>query len=169
MAIVIRETDPNIRSEANAHNQLKLQVGAGALFHLDVGEYAASTNFLANATDLPTLIALLNQCRLISITHRADSLIAKAADLTAPAAVAVDLATCITLANGLKADHNTHCASTAYHFTADAVNTIATANGTVLGDTITLANAIKTAYIAHMGSASCPVNASGSMMRVVSA
>lgn len=147
-------------------NAVKLQIGAGASIHLDVPEYISAGLVNGACTDLPTLIALLNQLRQISITHRADTLCHKAADATSPAAVAVDLASSIALANGLKADHNTHAASAVIHFNADATNTIAAANGTILADTITLANAIRTAYLGHMSAASAPVNVTPSLRLV---
>jgi hypothetical protein len=169
MATVIRKTDPGAVNYANAVNALKLQIGAGALAHLDVpSDYCSTALLNAACTDLPSLIALLNQLRAVSITHRADTLCHKAADGTSPVAVAADLPTSITLANGLKADHNTHIASTAIHFNADATNSIAAANGTVLADTITLANAIRTAYLGHMGTGMAPTNCAPSI-RLISA
>ncbi len=106
------------------------------------------------AADLPTLQTLCNAMKAKYNTHiaRADAhLVADAVNVNATTA-AVDLATSIALINALKAAFNLHCAQATIHVNNDA-GTIATANGTVLGDTITLANAFQTALNAHMAKA----------------
>ena len=145
----------------NQLQQLRLDMAklkAGTVFHVDASAAVAT----ANATDLPTLITLINALKASYNTSRASACSAStgqgahlAADATNVEATvdASDLATSITLANDLKAKFNAHLTQAGVHMTNDATNTIATANGTVLGDTITLANAFKTALNAHYAAA----------------
>lgn len=147
MATVIRKTDPLVQTMADAHNDLKAQIGAGAHFHLDKSEQTVTA---ADASDLATSITLSNQIMAIYLFHVGDTLAHKVAE-TAPALVkATDLASAETLLNAIKADFNTHIASTTYHYNADSTNTIATANATDLASAEALATAIKAAFNAHM-------------------
>ena len=73
----------------------------------------------------------------------------------ATGAAAADLAAVVSGANSLKSAINAHfvmVTPSAVHFTNDGTNTIATANATVLSDSILLLNAIKTAVNAHIQS-----------------
>jgi hypothetical protein len=149
MATVVRTTDPQALLWGAAHNDLKLQIGAGAFFHLDKSEVTVTA---ANAVDLPTALVLGNQLVAVYRFHFADTLAHKIADVTALPALGacLDLATSITAANLMKASHNTHLGLTTVNYNADATNTIATANATILSDLLTLLNATKTAINAHM-------------------
>lgn len=149
MATVIRQTNAETTLWCAAHNDLKLQIGAGALFHLDKSEVTITA---ANATDLPTALVLTNQMIGVYRFAYADTLAHKVVDPTALPALsaAVDLASAITAANALKVTHNVHIASTTYHYNADGTNAVATANATILSDLLTLINAIKAAFNAHM-------------------
>lgn len=150
MATVLRNTSPEFAPLVAAHNDVRAQIGAGSAYHMDVCEQTVTA---ANATDLPTLLVLVNQITSIYTFAMADLLAHKVAGVAlASTANAVDLATALAAANDIKAKYNTHIASTTYHYTADVANAVAAANGTVLADTITLANAIKTAVNAHMAS-----------------
>lgn len=151
MATVLRKIDPLVQTIADAHNDLKAQIGAGSAFHLDKSE---ETITAANASDLATSLTLVNQLKAVYEFHRVDTLAHKAADSTdsISSATAIDLASAITLANEIKAKYNTHIASTTYHYNADATNAVAAADATDQGTLDTLANAIKTAINAHMAS-----------------
>lgn len=170
MATVLRKINPYVQPLADAVNSLKTQIGAGSHFHLDASEVTA---LLANATDLPSAIALVNQIKRVwnggyggtYPGHTQDLLAHKAVDSADVTAVAdaADLTTAEALANDLKAKFNTHIASTTYHYNADATNTIAAANATDLASLETLVNAIKTSLLAHWASAP-----SAASLRVVS-
>jgi hypothetical protein len=151
MALVVRNTDPVLSTIATAYNALKVQVGPGSAAHLDVAEYFATAIMPADAVStLAEVLVLANQLRALSLIHRADTLIHKAVDsatITAPAAS--DQTTANTLLNELKADHNVHNGSTSIHFNAESSTDIATTDASTLGTSVTLANAIKAAYIAH--------------------
>jgi hypothetical protein len=145
----------------------------GALFHADATSTtsgdattpatAAVTVTAANATDLPTCLALANQIQAVLQIHWRDGISTnkyaagahKVPDTTNNTVRpdAVDLPTAVALANFMKAQLNAHFVQATVHYNNDATNTIATANATILSDTITLLNAIKTAVNAHMGSA----------------
>lgn len=167
MATVLRKTDPMAQHLADAVNSLKAQIGAGSDFHLDAYENTVTT---ANATDLPTSVALVNQMRAIWNGHVVDTLAHKAADSTDETAVAAanpnagdgGLAGAIALANDLETKLNLHVVSTTYHYAADTV--IATAAATDLASLETLANALKTKFGTHLASAP-----SGHSIRVVGA
>lgn len=163
MATVLRNIDPIIQSVADAHNDLKAQIGAGAFFHLDKSEVTVTA---ANATDLATSLVLCNQAIAVYRFHFADTLALKAADATALPALgaAIDLASANTAANLIKTSHATHIASTAAHYAADATNTVLTANATDLTTLMALLNDIKAKINAHMAS-----GPAGKSLRVVSA
>ena len=128
----------------------------------------------ANASDLPSCITLMNQLIGTLGVHMKDGIAqdlysagahkisdaVNAALLPASYALtgvgATDLAAVVAGANALKSTLNAHfvmVAPSAVHFTNDGTNTVATANATVLADSIILLNAIKTAVIAHIASA----------------
>lgn len=56
----------------------------------------------------------------------------------------------IALVNELKADYNTHRASTVFHVAADSTNVVASANATDLATAITLVNEFKADFNAHL-------------------
>lgn len=159
MATRIRATGTETAAIVAAHNALKLQIGAGAAFHMDACELSVTA---ATATDLPSACLMLAQIVGVLTFHFSDLLAIKVVDPTAlPSPItATDyvLATAITAANLAKASYNTHRVSTTYHYNADSTNTLATADSTDLASLITLVNATKTAVNAHIASA--PASAS---------
>ncbi len=168
---ILRNTDPLATQLAAGVNGNRLLIGGGSKFHLDAAEYSVLTADSAGVTVVGTAAAVLlvNEMRALSLIHRADALIHKAADaatITAPAAS--DLATAITLANELKSDWATHVASATIHFNADAVNVITAPNATVLSDLHTLLNDLKAQFNAHTGTAGATAN-SGPMFRLTNA
>lgn len=163
MGAIIRKTIPLAQQFADFALAIKKQVGAGAAFHLDASEATIGS---ANASDLATSLTLVNEIAALFYGlaaapgsypgHANDALAHKVADTTntrAAAYPATDLATAITLANEIKADYEAHRASTTFHYTADATNTIAAANATDQSSLNTLANELKTDINAHMASA----------------
>jgi hypothetical protein len=163
MARVIRKTSPELADIVAAHNDLKLQVGAGALFHLDISEQTITA---AASSDAPTSLVLCNNIIGVGRFHLADTLAHKVADATSwPAAgAAVDLASAQTAANLMKATYNTHRASTTYHYNADATNVIAAADASSQGTLDTLLNELKADINLHMASGSA-----GDALRLVDA
>jgi len=149
---------PLYQLAADAHNDLKKQLGAGSSFHLDAYESPVAS---ANATNLATAVTLVNEIRAVHNFMMSDTLAHKVADVTDPTVQALanpnagdgGLAQAIALANDIKAKYNVHIASTTYHYTADATNAVAAANASDLATLQTLVNAIKTAINAHMASA----------------
>lgn len=152
MATVVRNTSPEIPIFTAGFNALKAQIGAGAFFHLDKSEVIVTA---ANATDLPTSLALCNNIIGVYTFHFADTLPHKIADVTALPAIgaAVDLTSAQTAANAIKVAVGTHIASTTVNYAADATNTIASANATDQSSLNTLLNELKTDINAHMASA----------------
>lgn len=170
MALSVRKLAlPLLFSLAYAFNALKKEVAAGigsAKVHADItskattqtDDYtAASTPDIvtsANASSLPTSIALVNECKAVFNRHVADDLAHKVgtspAIATADASVAGTVTSVIALVNATKAAFNTHIGSTTYHYAADGTNTIATADATDQTTANALANAIKTALNAHI-------------------
>lgn len=122
-------------------------------FHNDTWEKPVAS---ANATDLPTSLALVNELAQVYTNHIKDTLSHVIADTnTLITTVApVDLATAITMANDIKAKYNLHRAvsTTVHPGGADSTNTIATANATDLTTLMALLNASKTALNAHIAS-----------------
>lgn len=110
----------------------------------------------ANASDLATSLTLLIQIDAAFRTMIADDNAHKVKDTIVPAnaqTTIVDLASAQTAANDIKAKFNTHIASTTFHYTADATNTIAAANASDQTTLNTLLNAMKTAINAHIAGA----------------
>lgn len=152
MATRVPNFHPTLSVLRDAINALKLQIGAGAFFHLDVFE---TTITIANASDLATSVALAEQIRVVYLKHLENTseggvLAHKVADPAPALVAATDLATGITLANAIKADYNVHRASTTYHYNADATNVVASADATDQSSLNTLLNEIKTDLNAHM-------------------
>lgn len=140
----------------------------GTRFHADqVGTRAGSlraptvtvlVSAAPTATDLPTSIVLCNELWNVAKLHVAGADCHKVVDSVSVASLAAgviasDLATTIALANVIKAAYEIHRASTAFHYTADSTNTIVAGNATILSDSITLLNELKTKVNAHMASA----------------
>lgn len=152
MATVVRLSDPLAAPLCAAHNALKLQIGAGSFFHLDASEVTVTA---ANATVLADSLALCNNLIGVLTFHFADLLAHKvvAASTLPVLGAAIDLASAITAANLMKASHNTECASTARHYTADGTNTTAATNASDLASLITLLNEMKGDINAHVASA----------------
>ncbi len=161
---------------AIAHNKLCAQSAlVGALFHADISSNTSGDASIAPAfatlavtaaasTDLPTCIALATNIIGVCKQHMAEGIaqdtysagahkISDAVNIALLPAIPVDLASLVASLNTLKSTINAHfimAAPSAVHFNNDATNTIGTAAATVLADSITLANAIKTAVNAHI-------------------
>lgn len=153
MAITIKKQD-YLDPIVTAFNGLKAQVGAGASFHLDKGEYAAAS---ASSTDLATSITRTRECVALFKTHFADTLAHKVVDPNAGlAALTVggvyDLPTAIAAANAIKAAYNLHRASTTFHYNADATNATTSADATDQASLNTLVNELVTDFTAHIAS-----------------
>jgi hypothetical protein len=136
----------------------------------------------ADATDLVTLVALLNGIQTAYAAHLADATAHTAADttntcplaaLTAASHKAVDatnhnptplasnsLADMITTAKSLKAKYNAHDAdSSSFHQAAGTAAQTSAADATTLATLITLINEIKTDLTAHMADATASTGA----------
>ncbi len=151
MATVLRNTHPAMAPMATAFNSLKAQIGAGSSFHLDASEQTIS---VANASDLATSLALVNQLLVVYRFHMVDTLAHKVVGVDlASYAEATDLASAIARANDIKAKYNVHRASTTYHYSADATNVTAAADATDQTSLNTLLNELKVDLNAHMASA----------------
>lgn len=168
MATKWRPTSPVLAQIATAINSLKTQIGAGALFHLDVSDDNVTAS---NASDAATLLTLTNNIITVYRAHLEDpafieggALSHKVADTAPSLTIATDTASCITALNAIKADYNTHRTSTTYHYNADSTNAVTSSDATDQASAITLANEIKTDLNAHIASAP-----SGSSIRMVSA
>lgn len=153
MAITVKKQD-FLDPFVTAFNGMKAQVGAGAFFHLDKGEYAAAS---ASASDLATSVARTRECVSLFKTHFADTLGHKVVDpnaglaaLTVPGVY--DLATAIVAANAVKAAYNLHRASTTFHYNADATNITAAADASDQTTLNTLVNELVTDFTAHIAS-----------------
>ena len=148
MATVLRSTDPMAAVIADAHNDLKAQIGAGSHFHLDASE---ATVTAANATDLASSLTLVNNILGVYQFHMADTLAHKTTGVAlASYAFATDLASAIARANDIQTKYNTHRASTTYHYNADATNVSSAAAASDQGTLNTLLNDLKTQLNAHM-------------------
>lgn len=153
MAITVKKQD-FLDPFVTAFNGLKAQVGAGAFFHLDKGEYAAAS---ATASSLDTSVTRTRECVSLFKTHFADTLGHKVVDPNAGlAALTVagvyDLATAIVAANAIKAAYNLHRASTTFHYNADATNTVTSADASDQTSLNTLVNELVVDFTAHIAS-----------------
>ncbi len=151
MATVIRDTDPVFKPIVTAFNSLKAQIGAGSAFHMDASERTVTA---ANASNLATSLALVNDLTQVYSFHAADTLGHKAAgNALAATTPCTTLAQAITRANDIKAKFNLHGASTAQHYTADETNVTAATNASDQSSLNTLLNELKGDINAHMASA----------------
>lgn len=147
MALILRKTDPMATTIATVINGALKRGGAGSSFHIDKCERTVQS---ANASDLATSLVLVNELKALYEFHLDDDLAHKVKDPAPALVLATDLATAQTLANAIKTDYETHRASTTYHYTADATNTIAAANASDQGTLNTLLNELKTDIGAHL-------------------
>lgn len=166
MAISVRNAGGAVYALVKAHNDTRRHAAlVGALFHADttsqttgdasVITVTALSVASANATTLGTSLTLCNELIALFRQHYADETAHKLASTAVLPLIgaAIDLASAITAANALKAAQNTHIASTALHYNADATNTISSANATIQSDLNTLLNELKTDLVAHVASA----------------
>lgn len=160
MAYLLRKTNPLATPVRDLVNAALKRTGAGSSFHMDKCERSIVS---ANASDLATSIVLANEIMAVYLFHLSDDLAHKIQDPPPALVAASDLATLQTLATAIKADYEVHRASTTYHYTADATNTISAANATDLGTSITLLNELKTDINAHL--AGGPTD--GQMVRLI--
>ena len=126
--------------------------GTTTIFHK--GSISGSVILLADATDLPTVIALANEMKAAIVAHLASTgfqgVHASASAEAIAAADADDQTTANTLLNELKADHNTHCSESGVHLNNDGTNTVSSTDASDLASSLTLANEIKTDFGAHI-------------------
>lgn len=123
----------------------------------------------ADATDLTTVVALVNEIRTDYIAHIASTAKHSAADTTntVTAAAATDQATVNTLANELKTDISAHDDDAGHRgaggegSTVSAPVAVTTANATDLATSLTLVNALKVAYNKHIKSGAQALDVSG--------
>lgn len=125
-----------------------------ALFHTSQPIGAEGAEALADASDLPTAVALANSLKARINVHLASTGLegshrAASAEVIA-AADATDLASAITLANEIKADYNTHLAEAGVHITNDGTNDVTAVNAADQATLETLLNEIKADYNAHI-------------------
>lgn len=170
MAIDCRKNlDDFLYAMAASYNKMRQHLAtlSGTAYHADVtsstsGDFTAPvvtymTATVANATDLATAVALGNELKAKFNIHCADTLAHKAADtvnpVTAANAGAADQTACNTLLNQIKANFNTHLSQAGVHYHNDAANSVATADSTDPASAAALANALKTAFNAHILSA----------------
>jgi hypothetical protein len=151
MAVIWYRTDSRLQQIADALNDLKKQLGGpGTNFHLDAYESPVAS---PAATDLPSVLSLVNETRAVFEAHKADALAHKAKGSPGNSSRAIDLPTAITLANTLKAGFNTHIGAAAAHYTVDQANAVVANDATDLASLVALANALKGALNAHLASA----------------
>jgi hypothetical protein len=167
MAMVIQKRNRDAISSALAVEVARLRVAAvGSNFHACALHAPANLSTdpptvttltaPANATDLPTSLVLCNWLIGVTRQHFADTAAHKVVDTadTLPAiGAAVDLTSAQTAANLIKASYETHRASTTYNYTADATNTLSSADATNQGTLNTLLNEMKTDLPAHFAGA----------------
>lgn len=177
MAFSIRRLEPALTlALAKAHN-VTVATLVGSSFHNDLLSLTTTDQYIsmsaatlqataANGSDLPSSITLLTQMLGIAKLMMADAistdpysagshLIPDTTNLPTLTALApaIDLASSILVANGLKSAINAHFTQAGVHANNDGTNTIGTANATDLPSLITLENVIKTKLNAHIASA----------------
>jgi hypothetical protein len=160
MATVQRKTHEIHRTRATEFNAQKVLAGAGAHYHMDVGEQICVFATLSGtgAANEQLAIRAANQMKQVWVFHLADTLAHKAADTPPSLTTANTLATAYTLANALKTDYNAHNNDTAtYHYNADT-NDEGTTNATTLGTLQTLLNALKTKMNDHIINGETPAS-----------
>jgi len=154
-------------SNSGTRDEWILEGNGAALIELDE-RYANTNQFLDQSDVLHPVIALANDLRAAYEAHRqlindagGDPVHGDGSDnvdltnvLTAP--VATDLATTIALLNDIKAKYNAHEVYTTndVHEGSTAANAVSAANATDWSTAGTLANAIRTALIAHFADTS---------------
>lgn len=167
MAYLVRKNSEEFYfAMAKAFRELRALSGiVGSNFHRDLTSVVTTGSFrepvaatlaitAANATDLATSLTLAAQIDYVFRAMIADDNAHKVKDTNVPAnAIPTDLSTALTWANDVKSKYNTHIASTTYHYTADATNTIAAANATDQTSLNTLLNELKTDMTAHIAGA----------------
>lgn len=176
MAFDIRKLpDEIVFGLVEAHNQ-RMVDAVGSSFHADTTSTTSRTDYTkpvrtdlqvtaANASDLATSIALVNDIYDVVQLHFADTLAhdsAVSAALDVP--VATDLATAITRGNALKAAVNTHHSAANVHYNNDGTNWIAAADASDQSSLNTLLNEMKGDVNAHIVSAPA-----GAMINLVNA
>lgn len=163
---------PTTAPDAAKIFQVRYSTGTAAKLHFDASE---ATIALANASDLDTSVALVNQIAQVLYGtyagtaqpypgHLLDLLAHVATDTTNVRAApkATNLATAITLANEIKADFTAHLTQSGVHLNPDATNTIAASDATDQSSLNTLLNELKSDINAHMADA-----AAGASLRAV--
>lgn len=144
-----------------AHNAEQLALVSTTYFHLkpmtvtDMTDYQRPTEAnisvsSANASDLTTSLALVNELKVLMNAHFRDDVAHDSAVSAEVTTVdATDLATAQTLANALKTAWNTHLSAANVHYNNDGTNAIAAANASNQGTLNTLLNEMKTDFVAH--------------------
>lgn len=109
----------------------------------------------ADASDLPTLLTVTNEIKIVYTQHIDDLINHDLVDTAnaIAAADATDLATAQTLLNELKADYNLHRAQANIHPNNDSGNEITAADASDQGTAQTLANELKADLNLHMAAA----------------
>lgn len=135
-------------------NALKSSVEqlAAATLHYDTDDTIAATlDAIAVASNEATLVTLANGLKTAWNAHAAATTVHAAADATnvVSAATATDTASAQTLVNELKDDFNAHVISTTYH-RVKGDREITTADGSNEATSITLANDLQRAVLAHL-------------------
>lgn len=117
--------------------------------HMDRSERTVT---VANASDLDTSVALVNQIRAVYEFHRVDLLAHLVADTTndLEEPVATDLTTAVDLANEIKAAYNAHRSQAGVHPAADTGHAIAASDATDQSSLNTLLNELKADLNLHM-------------------
>lgn len=147
MATVFHDSFPaasQIAASVNANAVL----GVGSSIHLSPSETTLTA--ADAAVTLATVLTLSRDIYYVYLFHLADTVAHKVADAPPALVVPVDQTTANTFLNAVKADYNTHRASTTYHYTADSTNVVTAAAATNLATSIDLANDIKAQLIAHL-------------------
>jgi hypothetical protein len=168
MALLIRKlSDDATFALVEAHNLQQRDIATIRLLpHADITSKAQGGSFddpnnqapdLVTAPDgsgtLAPLLVLCADIKRVYEKHLADDLAHKLADPAPALVAATDLPTAQTLLNAIKADYNTHRASTTYHYAADATNATTAADATNQASADTLANELKADLNAHLQAA----------------
>lgn len=166
MSLGVRKTQAaSVFALAKAFREFRLELAAAdSKIHASVSKVQASTSNYkvpvgttdaaasANASNLATSITLADELTALCNRHAADDGAHKAAYSAAPIAVTAltTEAHVVARANAIKTWYEAHRASTTYHPTADATNTIAASDATDQSSANTLLNELKTDINAHI-------------------